>query len=60
MSQENSPTPAEPATKRLYTLSTDGDLNCWEANVEGKKAWGRNLYDDYKTARRPHLARGPR
>ena len=48
----------DPAAKRLYTLSTDGDLYCWDANAEGKKAWGRNLYDDYKTARRPHLSRG--
>ena len=48
----------DPATKRIYTLSTDGDLNCWDAKAEGKKVWGRNLYDDYKAVRRPHLGRG--
>jgi outer membrane protein assembly factor BamB len=47
----------DPATKRLYTLSTDGDLICRDA-AEGKKLWSRNLYDDFKTGRRPHLGRG--
>lgn len=48
----------DPATKRLYTLSADGDLNCWDTAAEGKRAWGRNLYDDYSVGRRPHLGRG--
>src|SRR5947199_139839 len=26
----------------------------------GKRVWGRNLYDDYKAERRPHLGRGQR
>ena len=38
----------DPATGFLYTLSTDGDLICWDTNADGKKLWGRNLYDDYK------------
>ena len=48
------------ATNRIYTVSTDGDLNCWDAKAEGKKVWGRNLYDDYKAVRRPHLGRPER
>lgn len=48
----------DPAAKRLYTLSTDGDLNCWDASVDGKNVWKRNLYDDFKAGRRPHLGRG--
>ena len=41
----------DPTTKLLYTVSTDGDLNCWDSGAEGKKLWGRNLYDDYKAER---------
>ncbi|HEY3788716.1 MAG TPA: PQQ-binding-like beta-propeller repeat protein [Urbifossiella sp.] len=48
------------ATKFLYTLSTNGDLNCWDTDAQGKKVWGRNLYDDFKAERRPHLGRGQR
>ena len=50
----------DPTTKLLYTVSTDGDLNCWDSSADGKKVWGRNLYDDYKAERRPHLGRGER
>jgi outer membrane protein assembly factor BamB len=49
----------DPATGFLYTLGVDGDLNCWDANAEGKKVWGRNLYDDHKAERRPKLTRMP-
>lgn len=48
----------DPKTGYLYSLSTDGDLNCWDTRAEGRKVWGRNLYDDYKVVRRPHLGRG--
>jgi len=48
----------DPATKRLYTLGADGDLNCWDAGAAGKNVWKRNLYDDFKAVRRPHLGRG--
>ena len=44
----------------LYTLSADGDLNCWNAHEKGKKVWGKNLYDDFKVERRPQLTRAPR
>jgi outer membrane protein assembly factor BamB len=47
------------ATGFLYTLSTDGDLICWDTNAEGKKLWAKNLYDDYKAARRPKLTPAP-
>lgn len=50
----------DPTTKLLYTLSTDGDLNCWNADANGSKVWGRNLYEDYQVERRPHLGRGQR
>jgi outer membrane protein assembly factor BamB len=49
----------DPATGLLYTLGTDGDLNCWDTKADGKKVWGRNLYDDYHATRRPKLTRAP-
>jgi len=49
----------DPATDFLYTLSTDGDLNCWDTRADGKTVWNRNLYDDYETQRRPKLTRAP-
>lgn len=49
----------DPETGFLYTLGLDGDLNCWDARLNGKKVWGLNLYDDYKVAARPRLTRSP-
>lgn len=49
----------DPATSLLYTLSSDGDLNCWDTSADGKKVWGLNLYDTYKAARRPKLTGAP-
>jgi outer membrane protein assembly factor BamB len=43
------------ATGYLYTLSVDGDLNCWDTKAKGKKVWGLNLYDKYKVERRPRV-----
>jgi outer membrane protein assembly factor BamB len=43
-------TPACDGT-RLFTLSIDGDLQCWDAKT-GEKGWGFNLYDKYKEGRR--------
>jgi outer membrane protein assembly factor BamB len=44
----------DPASGRLITLSTDGDLNCWDGKT-GKRTWGLNLYALYKAERRPHV-----
>ena len=43
----------DPQTKYLFTLSCDGDLNCWDTRDTGKKVWGINLYDRFHVARRP-------
>lgn len=40
-------------TKCLYTLSCDGDLNCWDTSADGKEVWGFNLYDRFHMGRRP-------
>jgi outer membrane protein assembly factor BamB len=37
----------------LYTLSCDGDLNCWDANANGKKVWVANLYERFHVGQRP-------
>ncbi|MCA9068179.1 MAG: PQQ-binding-like beta-propeller repeat protein [Planctomycetaceae bacterium] len=51
-------TPAfDPETKRLYTLSTDGDLNCWNTQAKGKRVWGFNLYDRFQVKQRPDVGR---
>ena len=47
----------DPETGNLYTLSTDGDLNCWDTQDEGRKAWGINLYDQYDVKQRPKIGR---
>ena len=47
----------DPATGRLYTLSTDGDLNCWDTRNNGKHLWSVNFYDQYKVAKRPKVGR---
>lgn len=40
-------------TGLLYTLSTDGDLNCWDTNRQGGRVWGLNLYDEFDVKQRP-------
>jgi len=45
---------------RLYTLSVDGDLRCWNAAAKGKLVWEKNLYDRYQVARRPDAGKGQR
>ncbi len=40
-------------TGYLYTLSCDGDLNCWDAGARGKKVWSVNLYDRFHVKQRP-------
>jgi len=46
-------------TGLLYTLGTDGALNCWDTRDKGAKVWGKNLYYEYKAQRRPKLTRAP-
>jgi outer membrane protein assembly factor BamB len=43
------------ATRLLYTLSTDGDLNCWDTKNQGAKVWGFNLHSRYKIHQRPQV-----
>jgi len=45
----------DPATGRLYTLSTDGDLACWDGAKAGEKLWGLNLYEAYRVPQRPFV-----
>jgi outer membrane protein assembly factor BamB len=40
-------------TRYLYTLSCDGDLNCWDTGARGKRVWGFNLYDRFHVGQRP-------
>ena len=55
-----SSTPAyDAAAKRLYTLSIDGDLRCWDA-ARGRPVWTENLYDEHKALRRPDVGKGRR
>lgn len=41
------------ATGYLFTLSTDGDLNCWDTGKEGQRVWSLNFYDEYDVKQRP-------
>lgn len=42
-------------TGYLYTLSIDGDLNCWNTSQSGSRVWKRNLYDAFAVKRRPDV-----
>ncbi|MDP6635780.1 MAG: PQQ-binding-like beta-propeller repeat protein [Phycisphaerae bacterium] len=48
------------STGFLYTLSIDGDLQCWDATKGGLLVWKLNFYDKYKVPRRPHVGGGRR
>jgi len=48
------------ATGHVFTLSTDGDLRCWDTNQQGKLLWAKNLYNDYKASQRPETGGGRR
>ena len=50
----------DPDTGLVYTLGSDGDLRCRDTRAEGKQVWHRNLYDDFKVAKRPRLTNAPR
>lgn len=47
----------DPATGWIYTLSADGDLNCWDTRSRGRKIWGGNLYDAFRMERRDKIGR---
>jgi outer membrane protein assembly factor BamB len=42
----------DPETHRIYTLSVDGDLRCWDARDFGRQVWGLNLYDRFDPPQR--------
>jgi outer membrane protein assembly factor BamB len=43
------------ATGYLYTLSTDGDLHCWDTSRGGQRVWALKLHERYKVAQRPQV-----
>ena len=45
------------STGYLYTLSTDGDLMCWNTRQQGKRVWSLNFYDAYQVPQRPKVGR---
>ncbi len=47
-------------TGYLYTISVDGDLNCWNTKSQGKRVWGFNLYDLFGMKQRPLTSGGIR
>ena len=56
-----SATPAlDPAGELLYTLSSDGDLNCWDTREAGRRVWGLNLYNTHAVTQRPDAGGGVR
>jgi outer membrane protein assembly factor BamB len=50
----------DPATDCVYTLSTDGDLVCWEVRRHGRVLWRRNLHETSRTSQRPDSGGGIR
>jgi outer membrane protein assembly factor BamB len=47
----------DPATKLIYTLSADGDLQCWDTARAGARVWRLNLYDEFDPPQRPKFGR---
>jgi outer membrane protein assembly factor BamB len=45
----------DPASKRLFTLSCDGQLCAWD--LDGKSLWQLNLYDRFGMERRPQITK---
>ena len=44
-------------TGRMYTLSVDGDLRCWDTRREGQLTWAVNLYESFEVPQRPRVGR---
>jgi hypothetical protein len=54
-------TPAyEAAKRRLYTLSVDGELQCWDTADRGKLVWKAELMQQFSVTRRPDVGKGTR
>lgn len=49
----------DPATARLYTLNSDGDLHGRDS-VTGKLLWRRQLYEEFEVPQRPKVGRSSR
>ena len=50
----------DPQTRLVYTLSIDGDLNCWDLAQEGAFVWTVNLYEAFGAGQRPDITGGAR
>ena len=50
----------DPQTGYLYTLSTDGELHCWDTKARGRQVWGLNLYNTFDVPQRPKVGRSGR
>jgi outer membrane protein assembly factor BamB len=49
----------DPASKFLFTLSSDGDLRCFDTLAKGQLIWSKNLYDEFQVGKRPRLTKAP-
>lgn len=47
----------DPDSSMLYTLSSDGDLQCWNTKTKGKRVWAINLYQRYGVGQRPQVTK---
>lgn len=47
----------DPKTGLLYTLGSDGQLNCWDLRDSGKPVWQTRLHEEYEIPRRPKVGR---
>ena len=47
-------------TGYLYSLSCDGDLNCWDTARRGQQVWNINLHEKFTIDQRPKVGRSGR
>lgn len=48
------------ASGLLFTLSIDGELQCWDTqstDIEDRRLWGIDLYDEYDVPQRPQVTK---
>ena len=50
----------DPQSGHLYTLSTDGHLNCWDVRQEARRVWGMELQERFRVEQRPSVGGGQR